>query len=403
MTRVLELIAASRSRAPLAPALGCPGGPFLNRGGEKFSPLEIETVLMQHEAVADAAAFAVPHPTLGQDVAVAVVTRAGRQVEEHLLRSWLQSQLAEVKVPRQVFVMETLRRGPTGKLQRRELAQTVHDLTANRPVAPRTATEHALARIWCDVLKLDSVGVFDNFIGVGGDSLKIVMVADQARRQGLRVTAADLFRHLTIAACAALHDGRTPERRAMGAGSRERAASTQLASSVDRYPLTPHQLVLVRARRSAQVPRELLFLTELDVKGELDPPRLYQAWCATVQAHPILRTSFEGTMQTVSSAADLDWDYLDVSPVPGARRDAQARAFVDAALDMGMNDARAPLVRVRLVRKEAGRFVLATIWHHAIMDLWVAVRILREVFSRHADVADRHGNGEQASARPFRD
>src|SRR5262249_35663476 len=47
----------------------------INRGGEKIAPQEVEDVLLKHPAVAEAVAFAVPHATLGEDVATAVVLR----------------------------------------------------------------------------------------------------------------------------------------------------------------------------------------------------------------------------------------------------------------------------------------------------------------------------------------
>ena len=48
----------------------------INRGGEKISPSEIDEALMSHPAIAEAAAFAVPHERLGEDVAAAVVLRS---------------------------------------------------------------------------------------------------------------------------------------------------------------------------------------------------------------------------------------------------------------------------------------------------------------------------------------
>jgi len=51
---------------------------FINRGGEKISPLEVDAVLLEYPAVAEAVTFAVPHPTLGEDVAAAIVLSAPR-------------------------------------------------------------------------------------------------------------------------------------------------------------------------------------------------------------------------------------------------------------------------------------------------------------------------------------
>ena len=70
---------------------------LINRGGEKVSPVEIDDALMRHPAVAEAAAFAVPHSRLGQDVAAAVVLRPGMTTTPIELRSYLQEQLGLVQ------------------------------------------------------------------------------------------------------------------------------------------------------------------------------------------------------------------------------------------------------------------------------------------------------------------
>ena len=62
---------------------------IINRGGEKISPMEIEVALLRHPDVAEAAAFAVPHPRLGEDVAAAVVLRPHASVPPDELRQFL--------------------------------------------------------------------------------------------------------------------------------------------------------------------------------------------------------------------------------------------------------------------------------------------------------------------------
>ena len=94
---------------------------LINRGGEKISPLEIKHALLRHPEVAEAAAFAVPHPRLGEDVAAAVVLREGARVTPLDLREFLTSQLALFKVPRRIVLVDHLPKGTTGKIQRKRL------------------------------------------------------------------------------------------------------------------------------------------------------------------------------------------------------------------------------------------------------------------------------------------
>jgi acyl-CoA synthetase (AMP-forming)/AMP-acid ligase II len=96
---------------------------IINRGGEKISPREVDEVLLDHPAVAQAVTFALPHDKLGEDVAAAVVLREGACVTENELRAFSRARLAEFKVPGTVVFVQEIPKGPTGKLQRIGLAE----------------------------------------------------------------------------------------------------------------------------------------------------------------------------------------------------------------------------------------------------------------------------------------
>jgi acyl-CoA synthetase (AMP-forming)/AMP-acid ligase II len=95
---------------------------IINRGGEKISPREVDEVLMDHPAVAQVVTFAIPHDKLGEDVGAVVVLKEGKQATERELRDFVQSKLADFKVPRKILFMDEIPKGATGKLQRIGLA-----------------------------------------------------------------------------------------------------------------------------------------------------------------------------------------------------------------------------------------------------------------------------------------
>jgi oxalate---CoA ligase len=96
---------------------------IINRGGEKISPREVDEALMDHPAVLQAVAFAVPHPMLGEDVGAAVVLREGLMATEQELGAFLSERLAAFKTPRKILFLAEIPKGATGKLQRIGLAQ----------------------------------------------------------------------------------------------------------------------------------------------------------------------------------------------------------------------------------------------------------------------------------------
>jgi acyl-CoA synthetase (AMP-forming)/AMP-acid ligase II len=93
---------------------------LINRGGEKISPLEVDAVLLEHPAVAEAVSFAVPDAKYGEEVNGAVVLKADAEADEII--AFCRERLADFKVPKRVYVATALPRTATGKIQRRHVA-----------------------------------------------------------------------------------------------------------------------------------------------------------------------------------------------------------------------------------------------------------------------------------------
>jgi long-chain acyl-CoA synthetase len=92
------------------------------RGGYNVYPREIEEVLYEHPAVAEAAVIGLPHPALGEEVAAAVALKPGAAVTAEELRDYVKGQVAAYKYPRHVWFVDVLPKGPTGKIVKREIA-----------------------------------------------------------------------------------------------------------------------------------------------------------------------------------------------------------------------------------------------------------------------------------------
>ena len=93
------------------------------RGGENIYPREIDEVLYQHPAVAAAATIGVPDPLYGEDVVAFVVLKDGKRTSEDELIKYCREHLADYKSPKTIRIVESIPKGPTGKLLKRELAK----------------------------------------------------------------------------------------------------------------------------------------------------------------------------------------------------------------------------------------------------------------------------------------
>jgi len=95
---------------------------MITRGGEKISPREIDDVLKQHPAVAEAVAFGSPHPAWGEEVVAAVVLK--EPVAEKELIAFARERLADYKVPKKLYIVDKIPTTATGKIQRRSVAES---------------------------------------------------------------------------------------------------------------------------------------------------------------------------------------------------------------------------------------------------------------------------------------
>src|SRR4030095_10664856 len=103
-------------------------------------------------------------------------------------------------------LLEALPLTPNGKVDRRMLPAPDGSRPELREAfeAPRTPVEQVLAQIWAAVLRLERVGVHDNFFGLGGDSILSIQAVARAHRAGLHLTPKQLFQYQTIAELAAM-------------------------------------------------------------------------------------------------------------------------------------------------------------------------------------------------------
>jgi acyl-CoA synthetase (AMP-forming)/AMP-acid ligase II len=172
----------------------------INRGGEKISPLEIDLIMAAHPGVEEAGAFAVHHPTLGEEVALAVVPREPRPSAAEL-RVFGSHRLAPFKLPARVWFVEALPRGPTGKLLRHKLTRMFgRNQPPGEDTEPADPLEAQIARIWCDVLGLDSIRRGDRFSSLGGTSHTAAKIVREVEKHlGVSVPVAAIAKAETLA------------------------------------------------------------------------------------------------------------------------------------------------------------------------------------------------------------
>jgi acyl-CoA synthetase (AMP-forming)/AMP-acid ligase II/acyl carrier protein len=180
---------------------------LINRGGQKLLPREIEDALLEYPGVMQAAAFRVAHPTLGEDVAAAIVPAAGAAPQPAQLREFLLSRLAPYKVPATFIFIDALPVNASGKVKRDTLTALAAAQAAAATDDAVGETERRIAAIVGELLGAASVPRDASFFALGGDSLAAARVMARVGRAFDIEAAVDLlFRHPTVAELASAVD-----------------------------------------------------------------------------------------------------------------------------------------------------------------------------------------------------
>ncbi|HEX7243516.1 MAG TPA: amino acid adenylation domain-containing protein, partial [Longimicrobiaceae bacterium] len=347
--------------------------------GFRIEPGEVEATLERHPGVREAAVVAQDGPG-GARLAGYVVAEdpAPAAVE---LREWLRERLPEYMVPGGLVVLDAFPLTPNGKVDRRALARMEAPAGGGDVhVAPRGATEEALARVWAEVLGVERVGAHDDFFELGGHSLLATRVVSRVREAlEVELPLRALFEAPTVA----------------GLAPRVDALREGLALSPRAAPGVP------RRTGDGPVPlsfaqQRLWFVDQLDpgtpaynmpyalrVRGGLDAAVLERVLSEVVRRHESLRTVFRSgggePVQVVREAAPVPVRVVDLRALPEAEREARARRLVGEGARRSFDLASGPLLRAELFRLGDAEWALLFVVHHVVSDGWSMSLLVREV------------------------
>ncbi|MEQ1802722.1 MAG: amino acid adenylation domain-containing protein, partial [Gammaproteobacteria bacterium] len=331
------------------------------------------------------------------------------------LRRWLGARVPEHLVPQSWVFLPELPLGPGGKLDREALPApgSARPRLAGPPLAPRSAAEHALSRLWTEVLGIDAPGVEDDFFELGGDSISAVQLTTRLQRWlDAGVPLAALFEAPTIAGLARHLAGHFPEavaaalaRSAPAPAEPAPASESPEGTGVLRVPLTFSQQSLWFLQSLYPGDTSASEQFAIRIRGSLDRPALERAWAGLLRRHPILAARFDGEPGELGelgtclisaagtergSGASAEMRHVPNSPFSS---ESALTGIAEAALREPFDLLRGPLVRAVLCQVDAASHVLIVTAHHIVAD-GMSVPVLQ------ADLARLYGAGDAAGLPP---
>ena len=162
---------------------------------------EIEGALKAHPHVRDGVVVAEDDAVSGKRLAAYVVAAPGRRPDGEELKRFLAGTLPAFMLPASIFFLKRLPLTPNGKIDRRALPTSAVAAAwrAEATVAPMSDVQQTVAAVWRSVLAIDTIGLDQNFFDLGGDSLRLSLVASKLKEVlPMPFSIVDLFRYPTI-------------------------------------------------------------------------------------------------------------------------------------------------------------------------------------------------------------
>lgn len=361
---------------------------MINVGGQSMYPSEVETVLCQHEAVADAAVYGACSLVMGEQVYAAVVlkpgTEKGQAIENELIIH-CRLQLADYKMPSRIIFMQELPRAASGKLLKRKLRQQAEEYAIEQIPARKTAAIFSAEEIEGWILEwvteelqfsLENLKKDNKFSEYGLTSVMTInLMRDLGSRAGQAVDPVTAWHYPT----AALLSHYLAEQ--WNGGSQNKFVEIRPVSRNRDIPLSFVQEDVWNLSKSESSIWNIL--TQWRIVGRIIPEILEQSLNDLVQRHEILRTTFPvkkgSPVQKIAEELTVHISVTDLRSFQekNKKKEELIRQEYEAPLDV----TKGPVWRVKLLRLTEDNWVFILYIHHIIIDATSQDIFIRELFS----------------------
>ncbi|MCL2426256.1 MAG: amino acid adenylation domain-containing protein [Oscillospiraceae bacterium] len=320
---------------------------------------EIESVLRRQIAVSDAAVIVRENSDGEKYICGYVVSSENMDIEK--LKNGLRQNLPEYMVPLAIMQIDSIPMTRNGKLDRKALP-AIEAANGHKYVAPRTATEEAIAEAFGEVLGLERVGVNDNFFELGGHSLSAMRLVNRIESlTGSRIALQEIFTNTTIEGIAQLVE----------AGVKTEFEPIPAVEHRDSYAMssTQKRIYIINELDRGNITYNMP--AGIEIKGKLDLSRIEAAYRDLIKRHEALRTSFhtdstsnDGNDELIQRIHDEVEDTFSYEEAIGEVDRAQLLDEFVAPFDLTC----APLMRLKVVKCGDEEHIILFDMHHIISD-----------------------------------
>jgi len=340
--------------------------------GFRIELTEIENKLVQLGGIREAVVVANENEHLGKYICAYFIP--GKNQDPRLIKDSLALELPAYMIPEYFVPLRQFPLTSSGKIDRKALPEPTGDrIRGHKPlVLPRTYLEQKIGEIWKNLLKIEEVGIHDDFFDLGGHSILVNQSITRMREElQTDITMKEFFEEPTIEALARRLENRQKTSRSIKPAPRDQEIplSYQQEQLWFLQHLDPDSMMY-------HVPRAIRF------RGELDIPALKQSVYHLIKRHEILRTVFPSVngrpIQRILEPFEIPIPIIDLADLPPEEQPQKVSALVLSQGQRRFDLEKGPMIRITLITLSENQHILVMCEHHLIHDGWTQEVILQE-------------------------
>ncbi|MFC2156042.1 amino acid adenylation domain-containing protein, partial [Acidobacteriota bacterium] len=327
---------------------------------------EIESVVAQYAGVSEVVVLAREDMPGDKQLVAYVVPVNSEGISTGGLREFLLQRLPTYMVPSAFVQLEVLPLTPNGKIDHRALPAPDWDRSSARAeyVAPRNTVEELMAAIWRDVLGLGKVGIDDNFLELGGHSLKATQLVSKLHKTfNVKLSLDDIFQAATVRALADLLKDVAPDSHIPVAAVEKK----------EHYPISSAQKRIYVSQQLDPGSTTYNIVAAYFITGSVDREKLENTFKGLIERHESFRTAFDvADNKTVQKIADSLPFEIEIHRAKNSfESGSHHKQFLTNTIKnftRPFDLSNAPLLRAGLFEPDQGHPLLVVDMHHIISD-----------------------------------
>lgn len=352
--------------------------------GYRIELLEIEYALLKHQELKDVAVLT--RTNASDEVELVAYLTVKRKLVSGEIRSFLEGLLPSYMIPNHFVQLEKMPLTANGKLDKKALPDWggYHLDIEEVYLAPRNKLEKRLVEIWQEVLDRDGIGINDDFVDLGGHSLKAMRLCNAYRKQiNVKVGLMDVMIRKTIASHAEL----------LHALKEEQFVQIPKVPKQDSYPISDAQrrLWILSQFEEGSVAYNIPGSTYLN--KNINVEHFKKAIDAVICRHEVLRTVLKEDQngilkQWVLEKGDLDFEIACLDFRNEKNKDKRVKQYVEDDAYKAFDLENGPLLRAALLQMDEGQYIFYYNMHHIISDGWSMEVLTKDVLAYYEAFSD---------------